>query len=210
MTSNNIISHRLNTSCSTIFNSFNFKFRVHIGGGEELYPYMKKDILPKEWGGKAGTFDELNGSLNGECFDPLSLFLLFLFNINCDNHLVSYLKLLVNFEPLITTIRDICEQSITGKYCFQMHGRIGSKKTGTGSCERRKSAERTKVLDCLNVNPGFSWNWMDCRVPSGDWISIRTNRNSNILYDGFSLVLDWCTRNCFIFYFDKVIVDLCN
>lgn len=36
------------------------KFRVHIGGGEELYPYMKKDILPKEWGGKAGTFDELN------------------------------------------------------------------------------------------------------------------------------------------------------
>ncbi|XP_076165589.1 alpha-tocopherol transfer protein-like [Ptiloglossa arizonensis] len=36
------------------------KFRVHCGGGEELYSFMDKDILPKEWGGKAGTFDELN------------------------------------------------------------------------------------------------------------------------------------------------------
>ncbi|XP_043247851.1 alpha-tocopherol transfer protein-like [Colletes gigas] len=36
------------------------KFRVHTGGGEELHPYMDKDILPKEWGGLAGTFDELN------------------------------------------------------------------------------------------------------------------------------------------------------
>ncbi|KZC05924.1 PREDICTED: alpha-tocopherol transfer protein-like [Dufourea novaeangliae] len=38
------------------------KFRIHTGGGEELHPYMNKDILPKEWGGKAGTFDELNDS----------------------------------------------------------------------------------------------------------------------------------------------------
>ncbi|XP_033359631.1 alpha-tocopherol transfer protein-like [Bombus vosnesenskii] len=36
------------------------KFCIHIGGGEELYPYMDKDILPNEWGGKAGTLDELN------------------------------------------------------------------------------------------------------------------------------------------------------
>lgn len=36
------------------------KFRVHTGGGEELHSYMDKDILPNEWGGKAGTFDELN------------------------------------------------------------------------------------------------------------------------------------------------------
>lgn len=38
-----------------------FKFRVHTGGGEELYPYMDKEILPNEWGGRAGTFDQLNG-----------------------------------------------------------------------------------------------------------------------------------------------------
>ncbi|KAI4504154.1 hypothetical protein M0802_000625 [Mischocyttarus mexicanus] len=36
------------------------KFHVHTGGGEELYSYMDKEILPNEWGGKAGTFDELN------------------------------------------------------------------------------------------------------------------------------------------------------
>ncbi|XP_034179963.2 alpha-tocopherol transfer protein-like [Osmia lignaria lignaria] len=36
------------------------KFRVHTGGGEELYPYMDKEILPNEWGGHAGTFDQLN------------------------------------------------------------------------------------------------------------------------------------------------------
>ncbi|XP_043267889.1 alpha-tocopherol transfer protein-like [Venturia canescens] len=36
------------------------KFRLHTGGGEELHAYMDKDILPKEWGGKAGTFEELN------------------------------------------------------------------------------------------------------------------------------------------------------
>ena len=36
------------------------KFRIHTGGGEELHPYMSKDILPNEWGGRAGTFDELN------------------------------------------------------------------------------------------------------------------------------------------------------
>ncbi|XP_076241573.1 alpha-tocopherol transfer protein-like [Calliopsis andreniformis] len=36
------------------------KFRIHTGGGEELHSFMNKDILPKEWGGKAGTFDELN------------------------------------------------------------------------------------------------------------------------------------------------------
>lgn len=36
------------------------KFCIHTGGGEELYPYMDKDMLPNEWGGKAGTLDELN------------------------------------------------------------------------------------------------------------------------------------------------------
>lgn len=36
------------------------KFCIHTGGGEVLYSYMDKDILPKEWGGKAGTFEELN------------------------------------------------------------------------------------------------------------------------------------------------------
>ncbi|XP_057340518.1 retinol-binding protein pinta-like [Microplitis mediator] len=36
------------------------KFRVHSGGGEELCSYMNKDILPKEWGGKAGTCKHLN------------------------------------------------------------------------------------------------------------------------------------------------------
>ncbi|XP_076295104.1 alpha-tocopherol transfer protein-like [Lasioglossum baleicum] len=38
------------------------KFRVHTGGGEELHPYMDKDILPNAWGGKAGTLEELNDS----------------------------------------------------------------------------------------------------------------------------------------------------
>ncbi|XP_012259849.1 alpha-tocopherol transfer protein-like [Athalia rosae] len=36
------------------------KFRFHVGGGEELHPYIDKEILPQEWGGKAGTFRELN------------------------------------------------------------------------------------------------------------------------------------------------------
>ncbi|XP_015585582.1 alpha-tocopherol transfer protein-like [Cephus cinctus] len=36
------------------------KFRVHTGDGEELYPYIEKEILPEEWGGKAGSFKELN------------------------------------------------------------------------------------------------------------------------------------------------------
>ncbi|XP_031842533.2 alpha-tocopherol transfer protein-like [Nomia melanderi] len=36
------------------------KFRIHTGGGKELHSFMDKDILPNEWGGKAGTFDELN------------------------------------------------------------------------------------------------------------------------------------------------------
>ncbi|KOC70981.1 Alpha-tocopherol transfer protein-like [Habropoda laboriosa] len=36
------------------------KFRVHTGGGEELHSYMNKNILPNEWGGKAGTLDDLN------------------------------------------------------------------------------------------------------------------------------------------------------
>lgn len=37
------------------------QFRFHTGGGEELHSYLNKDILPNEWGGKAGTFEELNG-----------------------------------------------------------------------------------------------------------------------------------------------------
>ncbi|XP_032691499.1 alpha-tocopherol transfer protein-like isoform X2 [Odontomachus brunneus] len=38
------------------------KFHIHNGGGEELYAYMNKDILPNEWGGKAGTLRELNAA----------------------------------------------------------------------------------------------------------------------------------------------------
>ncbi|XP_078033163.1 alpha-tocopherol transfer protein-like [Augochlora pura] len=38
------------------------KFRVHSGGGETLHSFMDKDILPNEYGGKAGTLDELNDS----------------------------------------------------------------------------------------------------------------------------------------------------
>lgn len=37
------------------------QFRIFKGGAEELYTYMNKEILPNEWGGKAGTFQELNG-----------------------------------------------------------------------------------------------------------------------------------------------------
>lgn len=29
---------------------------------EKLYRYVDKDILPAEYGGKAGTFQELNGA----------------------------------------------------------------------------------------------------------------------------------------------------
>ncbi|KYQ46219.1 Alpha-tocopherol transfer protein-like protein [Trachymyrmex zeteki] len=36
------------------------KFQFFNGGAEELYVYMNKDVLPNEWGGKAGTFQELN------------------------------------------------------------------------------------------------------------------------------------------------------
>ncbi|XP_072760133.1 alpha-tocopherol transfer protein-like [Anoplolepis gracilipes] len=36
------------------------KFHMHNGDGEELYAYMDRNILPNEWGGKAGTFQELN------------------------------------------------------------------------------------------------------------------------------------------------------
>lgn len=37
---------------------------LHNGGGEELHAYIDKEILPKEWGGEAGTFQELNGRYN--------------------------------------------------------------------------------------------------------------------------------------------------
>ncbi|XP_034949865.1 retinol-binding protein pinta-like [Chelonus insularis] len=36
------------------------KFQVHTGNGEELHKHINKDILPNEWGGMAGTFQELN------------------------------------------------------------------------------------------------------------------------------------------------------
>ncbi|XP_018400044.1 PREDICTED: alpha-tocopherol transfer protein-like [Cyphomyrmex costatus] len=36
------------------------KFHIFNGGPEELYAYINKDVLPNEWGGKAGTFKELN------------------------------------------------------------------------------------------------------------------------------------------------------
>ncbi|XP_011165153.1 alpha-tocopherol transfer protein-like [Solenopsis invicta] len=36
------------------------KFHIFNGGGEELHAYINKDILPNEWGGKAGTLQELN------------------------------------------------------------------------------------------------------------------------------------------------------
>jgi len=37
---------------------------LHNGGCEELHAYVDKDILPNEWGGKAGTFQELNSKYN--------------------------------------------------------------------------------------------------------------------------------------------------
>ncbi|XP_014219813.1 alpha-tocopherol transfer protein-like [Copidosoma floridanum] len=36
------------------------KFFVHTGGGEDLSKFMNRDILPNEYGGKAGSFQELN------------------------------------------------------------------------------------------------------------------------------------------------------
>jgi len=36
------------------------QFRIS-NDAKELHAYMNKDILPNEWGGKAGTFQELNG-----------------------------------------------------------------------------------------------------------------------------------------------------
>lgn len=38
------------------------KFHIFNGGPEELYAYINKDILPNEWGGKAGTLQELNAA----------------------------------------------------------------------------------------------------------------------------------------------------
>ncbi|XP_029164450.1 alpha-tocopherol transfer protein-like [Nylanderia fulva] len=38
------------------------KFYMHNGDEQELYPYIDRDILPNEWGGKAGTFQELNAA----------------------------------------------------------------------------------------------------------------------------------------------------
>lgn len=42
-------------------NFLSLQFQFFNGGAEELYVYMNKDVLPNEWGGKAGTFQELNG-----------------------------------------------------------------------------------------------------------------------------------------------------
>ncbi|XP_024869429.1 uncharacterized protein LOC112453102 isoform X2 [Temnothorax curvispinosus] len=38
------------------------EFYIFNGGGEELHAHLNKDILPNEWGGKAGTFRELNAA----------------------------------------------------------------------------------------------------------------------------------------------------
>jgi len=53
---------------------------------KELHAYMNKDILPNEWGGKAGTFQELNGKyiisfilyFNGKYIIFYNLFLVFI------------------------------------------------------------------------------------------------------------------------------------
>lgn len=50
------------------------QFHIHNGGGEALHAYMNKDILPNEWGGKAGTFQELNGEYN--IFYPSHFFII--------------------------------------------------------------------------------------------------------------------------------------
>ncbi|XP_012222947.2 alpha-tocopherol transfer protein-like isoform X2 [Linepithema humile] len=47
-------------SCLSNIMVIDLEVYLHNGGGEELHAYMDKDILPNEWGGKAGTFQELN------------------------------------------------------------------------------------------------------------------------------------------------------
>ncbi|XP_070154942.1 alpha-tocopherol transfer protein-like isoform X2 [Polyergus mexicanus] len=49
-------------SCLSNIMIIDLEFHIHNGDGEELYAYMDKDILPNEWGGKAGTFQELNAA----------------------------------------------------------------------------------------------------------------------------------------------------
>ncbi|XP_047349571.1 alpha-tocopherol transfer protein-like [Vespa velutina] len=56
----NLISNILNLFYPLLKEKLVDKFRIHTGGGEELYSYMDKEILPNEWGGKAGTFAGLN------------------------------------------------------------------------------------------------------------------------------------------------------
>ncbi|XP_032691501.1 uncharacterized protein LOC116854074 isoform X4 [Odontomachus brunneus] len=49
-------------TCLSNIMIIDLQFHIHNGGGEELYAYMNKDILPNEWGGKAGTLRELNAA----------------------------------------------------------------------------------------------------------------------------------------------------
>ncbi|EFN83977.1 hypothetical protein EAI_03359 [Harpegnathos saltator] len=49
-------------ACLSNIMIIDLQFHIHNGGGEELYIYMNKNILPNEWGGRAGTLRELNGN----------------------------------------------------------------------------------------------------------------------------------------------------
>jgi len=79
------------------------QFHIFNGGAEELYVYMNKDILPNEWGGKAGTFQELNGKyiiflfyiLNNINFIFIKAFMLHILFINKNifiNKIFSFLS----------------------------------------------------------------------------------------------------------------------
>lgn len=59
-----MIKYNFNMSCRHARQFLYLQFHIHNGDGQELYAYMDRDILPNEWGGKAGTFQELNGKYN--------------------------------------------------------------------------------------------------------------------------------------------------
>ncbi|XP_071570703.1 alpha-tocopherol transfer protein-like [Temnothorax nylanderi] len=56
------ISNSINIFYPLLKEKLTQKFYIFNGGGEELHAHLNKDILPNEWGGKAGTFRELNAA----------------------------------------------------------------------------------------------------------------------------------------------------
>ncbi|XP_012534312.1 alpha-tocopherol transfer protein-like [Monomorium pharaonis] len=56
------VTNLINMFCPFLKEKLIKKFYFFNGGGEELHAYMNKDILPNEWGGKAGNLQELNAA----------------------------------------------------------------------------------------------------------------------------------------------------